>query len=76
MANITITIPDELLTDYIQAYCDMYNFDGTKLANETKAQFARRMVIEQSKDIYRGWKRAQRIQVAQQVKAEDEITIT
>lgn len=61
MVNITITIPDELIDNLIEAFCYWYNYqeiihdvDLGDIPNpETKAQFTKRMVKEYVRDIYR-----------------------
>lgn len=50
MAQITITIPDAVATRVIDGFCKRYNYpptleDGTPNP-ETKAQFAKRKVLE------------------------------
>lgn len=58
MANITLTIPDAQLARVIDGICLYYNYAATILTvgggssvpnPETKAQFAKRMLIEQTK---------------------------
>lgn len=51
MAQLTITIPDEHLKAVLDAFADQFNYDQIKEVNETKAQFAKRMVIDNMKKI-------------------------
>lgn len=46
-ADITITIPDALLPRVIDGFCGAFNYDVNKSTTtaETKAQFARRMMM-------------------------------
>lgn len=49
MADITVTIPDGILTRVMDAIGAEYNYDANKLPGppvETKGQFAKRQVIE------------------------------
>ena len=53
MANITITIPDDKVTLVLDSMASFYKYDEIKLENETKAQFAKRMIINKLKSIVR-----------------------
>jgi hypothetical protein len=46
-ADITITIPDALLPRVVDGFCGAFNYDVNRstATNETKAQFARRMMM-------------------------------
>lgn len=45
MANITITIPDANLSRVIDGFATRYEYNTFKQGAETKAQFAKRMLI-------------------------------
>ena len=45
-AEIIITIPDAVLPRVVDAVALEYDYDENKLRNETKGQFAKRMLIE------------------------------
>jgi hypothetical protein len=45
MANITITIPDASIGRIVDGFCLNFNYNLSKLEGETKAQFAKRMLI-------------------------------
>jgi hypothetical protein len=45
MANITITIPDANLPRIIDGFAVRYDYTRNLLVGETKAQFAKRMLI-------------------------------
>jgi hypothetical protein len=51
MATISITIPDNNLNDVIDAICDAYGW--TADSGLTKAKFAKRVVADFVKEIYR-----------------------
>ena len=55
MAEITITIPDEYVSDGLDAFAHQFNYDQTKNANESKAIFAKRMVIDNMKKIVKNY---------------------
>jgi len=45
MASIEITIPDQHVSRVVDAFANEYQYDVNKLNGETKAQFAKRMLI-------------------------------
>lgn len=51
MANIQITIPDAVINRVLDAFAARFNYDTAKLENETKGQFAKRMVGVMVKEI-------------------------
>lgn len=51
MAQITVNINDNYLNDVLDAFAQQFNYDQRKEANETKAQFAKRMVMSHMKKI-------------------------
>lgn len=53
MAEVTINIPDEYVQDVLDAFADHYDYDGQKQNGETKALFAKRMIIFKIKQIVR-----------------------
>jgi hypothetical protein len=56
-ADVTITIPDPQLSRVLDGIATSSNYDAYKLPAETKAQFARRMMI--------AWVKAQVLQAEQ-----------
>lgn len=50
MANINLAIPDAVLSRVIDAIAAENNYDEQKQADETKGQFAKRMVIRYVKE--------------------------
>ncbi len=50
MANITITIPDAALSRVLDGIATAQNYSANQLPAETKAAFAKRMVIRQVLD--------------------------
>lgn len=50
--TITLSIPDAAVTDVIDAMAWRYNYTTNKTVGETKAQFAKRMLIEFTKTTY------------------------
>lgn len=46
MANITITVPDNVANRLLDAIALEYRYTENQLQGETKAQFAKRMLIE------------------------------
>ena len=62
MAQITITIPDNKLDDFVEYICQRDNYSemiGGKPNPETKQQFAKRRIPEKLKEGYITWKQAQ-----------------
>lgn len=51
MAKITIDIPDSKISKVTEAYSYRYGYEQTKLENETKAQFTKRMILTQIKEL-------------------------
>jgi len=59
-ASMTITVPDSVVQDVIQAFCTNYNYqetiqgsDGQDIPNpESKAAFTRRAIREYVKNVY------------------------
>ena len=51
MADITITIPDTHATWAIDALCDWGGYEENKQENETRPQFAKRMIALKVKGI-------------------------
>lgn len=51
MATISITIPDNNLNDVIDALCDAYGYSVQ--SGLTKAKFAKRVIADFVKEIYR-----------------------
>ena len=45
MAQVLITIPDGAVARVLDGFAIRYNYDRNKLEAETKAQFAKRMLI-------------------------------
>jgi hypothetical protein len=54
--DITITIPDGSAADLRDAFAWKYDYTRFKLENETKAQFAKRMLALHSKHILTDYK--------------------
>lgn len=52
MAQVTITIDDALIADYLNAFEEKFDYDNNKLDGETRANFARRKIAEYLKSIY------------------------
>jgi hypothetical protein len=50
MANITLTIPDASIGRIVDGMCNQFNYSTMKQAAETKAQFAKRMLVEMVKN--------------------------
>ena len=50
--KITIDIPDEKVPKVVESYCVMFQYDQTKLADETKGHFVKRMIAVQIKSVY------------------------
>lgn len=46
MAQISITIPDGVVSRLLDAISSEYDYEANKQETETKAQFAKRMLIE------------------------------
>ena len=80
MANIQITIPDNVVNRLLTAISSEYNYDLNKLNAETEAQFAKRMLIEKwAKDILRrqeGRTAGMIAQSAAEASADSEVSIT
>jgi hypothetical protein len=51
MATISITIPDNNINDVVDALCDAYGYSAE--SGLTKAKFAKRVVADFVKEIYR-----------------------
>ena len=51
MATITINIPDDKITEVRDALCDAYGY--TTESGLTRAQFAKRVVADFVKEVYR-----------------------
>jgi hypothetical protein len=51
MAQITITIPDDKIADVRDALCEAYGYSAE--SGLTKAQFAKKVVADFVKDVYR-----------------------
>lgn len=59
MAQITINIPDEHVEDVLNAFAQHFDYNQNQQDGETKAQFAKRMLINKIKQIvvrYMVWK--------------------
>jgi hypothetical protein len=41
--NLTVTIPDECLTDMVNGFCHDFDYDTNKEIGESKNQFTKRM---------------------------------
>jgi hypothetical protein len=58
MAQVTFTIPDAVVSEYVSAFCDTFGYQ-TEINGqpnpETRAQFARRMWRQMAQDVYRRW---------------------
>lgn len=52
MAQVTITIDDALVADYLNAFEEKFDYDNNKLNGESRANFARRKIAEYLKSIY------------------------
>lgn len=75
MAQLTINVPDAIAVRVMDAIATKLNYNGNKLENETKAQFAKRMVIREVK----GWVaniEADSAYVTQKATSESEIDLT
>jgi hypothetical protein len=53
MAQITINIPDDKISDVKDALCDYGGYSAN--SGLTKAQFAKKVVADMVKDIYRSY---------------------
>ena len=54
--DITISIPNELVNDIVEAICLHYRYDEKADEGETKPQFARRMIRQHLRDMYKDYK--------------------
>jgi len=54
MASITITIPDNIAPDVLDAFAYVYNYSPN--SGLTKSQFTKQKIIEQIKTTYKNWK--------------------
>jgi len=59
MADITITIPDAKVPVVLDAFAQQFGYDQSKLENETKAEFAKRMLISRIKAFVRDYRATQ-----------------
>ena len=78
MAQITMTIPDAVMPDVIDALCDRGHYDPTR-TELTRAQFARSMVIDYVRTVtkhYRAEKKANAERQTELAAAEAALTIT
>lgn len=57
MAKITIDIPDLNLPETLEAYKWQYEYSRNKRGNETKAQFAKRIIAQSVKHTLSSYKR-------------------
>lgn len=79
MADITITIPPEVVQRVLDAFAAVYGFDPENEEEQTKAQFARECVIRYVKEVTKGHEavtasEAARVQALETADAEVEIT--
>lgn len=51
MADISITVPDSVVTRVLDAFASRFGYATNKNANETRAQFAKRMLAGMVKQI-------------------------
>ena len=51
MASIILTIPDASLSRVVDGICASCSYEGNKQPAETKAQYAKRMIIKIVKDM-------------------------
>ena len=51
--EIKLTIPDENKDEAINALCSAYDYDERKEDKETKAQFAKRKIVDFVKEVVR-----------------------
>lgn len=56
MAEVIITIPDQHVQIVLDAFAYHYDYNGQKQENETRAEFAKRMIIMKMKSIIRRYK--------------------
>lgn len=62
MATMTLTVPDPIVQDVVDAFADAYGYqaeiddgEGNQIPNpETDIQFAKRMIREYVKNVYKG----------------------
>jgi len=71
MADITITIPDDHVTDVLDAFADQFNYEVNKNEGESKAQFAKRMVINNMKKIVQNYISVRAAEIARIEAAKD-----
>jgi len=55
MAKIEITIPDDKVKPVQDAFCGTYNYEGSKLEGETKAQFTKRKIVGFIKEVTKSY---------------------
>ncbi len=62
-ASFTLNIPNSISGDVVDAFCSLYNYpttvevDGEQVANpESKVAFAKRMIREYVKNVYKAYK--------------------
>ena len=51
--DITISIPDDKISDVVNAFCVVYNYEGRTLPDETKEQFTLRCIKQFVKEVYK-----------------------
>jgi len=75
--QISITIPDDKLTEVIDALCSAYNYDEKKLKDETKAQFAKRQIINFVKEVVKSNRIDKAVEITREAEnAKPDILIT
>ena len=75
--DIKLTIPDDKLTEVIDALCSAYNYDERKTKDETKAQFAKRMIIEFVKEVVKDNRVNKAVDITRAIElAKEDILIT
>ena len=63
-ASFTLTVPNDVVGDVVQAFCTLYGYqetitdaEGVEVPNpETKAAFAKRMIRTYVKEVYKAYK--------------------
>lgn len=80
MADITLTIADSDVPNYIQAFVDTYHYlptlDNNQPNPETPDQFAVRMISQYMQDVFQSWNIQQRIKAAQTPQPSDTVQVT
>jgi hypothetical protein len=71
MASISITIPDNYLSDVLDAFAHQYDYEQKKSESETKAKFAKRMVISNMKKIVENYLSIKAAELAREQASKD-----